>query len=101
MKHELYALKDTLVGFSQPFPMQNEAVAVRAFAATVRSDHPNDCNTNPEHKQLWFVGTFDDVTGEFENCVRYVADATQFLPVKRVKKEGKRVKAPEAVDGTR
>lgn len=79
MIHELYAVKDTLIGFSQPFPMQNEAVALRSFSAAAQSPNQTAVNTNPEHKQLWFIGTFDDVTGDLKSNPRYVADATQFL----------------------
>ena len=79
MIHELYAVKDTLVGFSQPFPMSNEAVALRSFAGAAQSPQQNNVNTNAEHKQLWYIGTFDDVTGALVSKPRYVADASQFL----------------------
>ena len=87
MIHELYAVKDTLVGFSQPFPMQNEAVALRSFSGAASSPQQNNVNTNPEHKQLWYIGTFDDVSGALVANPRYVADATQFLSFGSMPKE--------------
>ena len=89
MMQELYSIKDVLVGFSQPFPMQNEAVALRAFVGSVQSSTPNVCNTNPEHKQLWRVGSFDDQTGKFISDLKLIADAGSYWRPTEVKPEVK------------
>lgn len=84
MMHRLYCLKDILVGFSTPFDMSNDDVAVRAFAGSAQSPEPNAVNINPEHKQLWFVGTFDDQTAAFTSEPVFLADAAPFCKRKEV-----------------
>lgn len=79
MKIEMYSVKDSMVGFSQPFCMVNEAVALRAFIASVRSPEPNVANTFPENKSLWKVGTMDDQTGELTADVKFIAEASPYV----------------------
>ena len=63
MKMFLYSVKDDDFAFSQPFVYPTDALAIRAFVGSCRSESPNLANTNPEKKSLWRVGEFDDQTG--------------------------------------
>lgn len=72
---KLYAIKDVKIGFGQPFMAQNNAVAVRAFTNSRNATEPNVVNTNPEDKELWFLGDFNENTGEIESKVEYIVKA--------------------------
>lgn len=91
MKIELFSVKDTLVGFSRPFAALSDAVALRQFIATVRSPQPNFCNTFPEQKELYYVGSMDDATGKIttsDELPRYLASASAYvLPVEQIKQD--------------
>lgn len=79
MKFPLYAIRDSLIGFSMPFIRDNDAVASRAFDYDCnRSDSPY--TTNPEHFQLFHIGEFDTDDGSISSCSpRMVACATDFI----------------------
>lgn len=79
MKIELYSVRDTLLCYSQPFPAENEQVALRMFIASVRSPQPNACNTFPENKELWKIGSFDDKTGKLYTDLRHIANAQSYV----------------------
>lgn len=64
MKLGIYAIKDTLVGFMTPFCQANDAYAKRSFQNAAVDSKPNNVNTNPEDKELFYIGSFDDQTGE-------------------------------------
>ena len=87
MIHNLYAVKDTLVGFSQPFPMSNDQVAIRSFTNAAQSLEKNSVNTDSQHKQLWYIGTFDDVTASLEASPRFIVDASQCMFTVQEKKD--------------
>lgn len=57
MKYDVYSVRDALVGFGFPVPMDNDAVAVRNFGET----HKNV--GSPEDFSLWKIGSFDTETG--------------------------------------
>ena len=62
MKYKLYSVQDVLVGFAQPFIMQNDMLAERAY-----KDFLSDPKTShPEDKRLFYIGEFDDETGKIE-----------------------------------
>ena len=82
MKMDLYAIKDNLVGFSQPFPCHNEGVALRQFIASARAEQPNIVNTYPENKELWKVAVMDDQTGEVSADLKFVARAITYTEVR-------------------
>lgn len=57
MIYKLYAVQDTVIGFSQPYIMINEEAAKRDYLERVKvNPHANDM-------RLFEVGTFDDSTG--------------------------------------
>ena len=76
MKLKIYALKDTKIGFKTPFYTFNDQVAIRTVKNAVNDKiHENDIKQNPEDHQLWYLGEFDDATGEITSEVRFVANA--------------------------
>lgn len=79
MKMNVYAVKDVLVGFSQPFFVANDSVAVRMFANSARAKEPNSVNIYPEHKELWKIATYDDQTGEIVNDIVFIAKAIDYV----------------------
>lgn len=56
------------VTFSQPFFVAARGAAVRSFTDAVNNSRdPSDLSNHPEDFELWQLGTFDDVSGVFEN----------------------------------
>lgn len=63
MKFNLYAVRDSLLGYSMPFIRDNDAVAIRAFEYDYqREDSPY--TVHPEHFVLYNIGTYDTETAE-------------------------------------
>lgn len=80
MISKIYSIKDTKIGFTAPFIMQNDAVAVRAFAGMAKAQQPNQVNTYADDKELWTMGEFDDNTGIITpKQPTYVAKANDFI----------------------
>lgn len=80
MISKIYSIKDTKIGFTAPFIMQNDAVAVRAFAGMAKAATPNQVNTYPEDKELWSMGEYDDNTGMITPTQpTYIAKANDFI----------------------
>ena len=70
MIYGVFAIKDTLVGFMQPFIQLNKATAVREFKHIINgSSHVAD---NFENMELYSLGTFNQDTGELTSCVSFV-----------------------------
>ena len=57
MIYKLYAVQDTLIGFSQPYIMVNEDVAKRDYKERLK------VNPHASDMRLFEIGTFDDATG--------------------------------------
>ncbi len=82
MKLGIYAIKDTLVGFMTPYCQVNDAYAKRAFQNAAQDVKPNNVNTNPEDKELYFIGSFDESTGTIEpKNPQFLARASEFKKV--------------------
>ena len=81
MKLGLYSIKDTLVGYTTPFCQFSDAVAIRGFATAAQDTTKNNVNTNPGDKELYLLGSFDDVSGEVIPLTspKYLARATDFI----------------------
>ncbi len=80
MISKIYAIKDTKIGFTAPFVMQNDAVAVRAFSGMAQAQQPNQVNTYPDDKELWTMGEYNDQTGEITATQpKYIAKANDFI----------------------
>lgn len=75
MKLKIYSIKDTKIGYMQPFYQNNEAVAVRSLANAVNSPQLNNINQNLEDMELWQLGAFDDQTGEMTSEIKFVIKA--------------------------
>lgn len=82
MKIEIYAMKDTLVGYMQPFYQANKHVAMRNFKITV--NHPESNLKDIAHNiELYKIGTFDDQTGEITNDIEYICKGIDVLEVNK------------------
>ena len=75
MKLKIYSIKDTKIGYMQPFYQNNEAVAVRNLSNAVNSPQLNNINQNLEDMELWQLGAFDDQTGEITSEIKFVIKA--------------------------
>lgn len=64
---QFYTIKDTAVSvFYPPFNSRNRAEAIRMFSdAALRPD--SVIGVHPEHFQLFYIGDFDDETGEISS----------------------------------
>lgn len=70
MKHRLYSIRDRKVGYMQPVIRQNDAAAIRDFVATISlSGAESMLNFSPSDFDLYFVGVFDDESGELEHAL--------------------------------
>lgn len=82
----LYSVKDIKADrFNGPIMFPNEAMARRAFASAVNSDHPGLLSDYPEDAQIFCVGSFDDHSGEIVPQNIFVCTA---LDLKREVKNG-------------
>ena len=75
MKKIIYSIKDTKIGYMSPMYLQNDGVAIREFTNARNSTQQNIVNTNPEDKELWALGEFDDQTGTIVSNVRFIIKA--------------------------
>ena len=75
MKTKIYSIKDTKIGYMSPMYLQNDGVAIREFTNARNSTQQNIVNTNPEDKELWALGEFDDQTGTIVSDVRFIIKA--------------------------
>lgn len=82
MKYGIYAIKDTKIGFMNPFYSHNNQTAVRSFTNGANDTIKNEINTNPEDKELWRVGEFDDQTGEIKAEIEFLTTAISVTKVK-------------------
>lgn len=71
MRLEIYAIRDTMVGFMTPFYQANEQVALRNFK--IRINNPtSELKAIAENLELYKLGTFDDQSGEISPLKRSV-----------------------------
>ena len=64
MRHNVYTIYDQASAFyMRIFQARGHGEVLRAFSdMAMNKDH--DIGAHPEHYSLWFIGTFDDNTGE-------------------------------------
>lgn len=80
MKLEIYAIKDTVVGaMLNPYLQHNDAECKRTVKIALNTPGNNTLKENAKDKQLWKLGTFDDVTGEIESKVEFLANIIDFV----------------------
>lgn len=75
MKFKIYSIKDTKIGFMQPFYQSNDAVAVRAINNAVNAKEINNINQNADDMELWKLGEFDDQTGQITSDIKFIVKA--------------------------
>ena len=81
---KIYSIKDTKIGYMSPMYLQNDGVAIREFTNARNSEQKNIVNTNPEDKELWCLGEFNDQTGVITSEVRFLIKAEDVLIKKGV-----------------
>ena len=65
MIHQVLAIRDSAVNaYDRPFYTPTNAAGIRAFADNVRNKE-SPMSQHPEDFTLWFLGTYDDETGQF------------------------------------
>lgn len=69
---EIYSVYDSKAkAFIPPFFLHNKDVALRHFTDTV-NDKNSSINKNPGDYALFYLGIFDDNTGEFSDTLKEV-----------------------------
>lgn len=77
---KLYAIKDAKVGaYINIMMFKNDSVAIREFQAAANEKNRNMVNEFPEDKELWCLGTFDELTGVIVPEVKYMNKAVDFI----------------------
>ena len=83
MLMRMFAIYDVAVkAYMQPFFMQSEAAAVRAFTDLV-NDPTSGVGKHPSDYTLFELGVYDDTTGKVESSVpRSIGSGVKYLSVK-------------------
>lgn len=76
---DLYALKDVLVGFQNPFVSPNRQTALRQLSLTVNAKEPNPIQATVEDVELWQIATYDSDTGVVVPKLEFVCRALDCL----------------------
>lgn len=76
---DLYALKDVLVGFQNPFVSPNRQTALRQLSLTVNAKDPNPIQATISDIELWQVGSYDSETGSVVPKLEFVCRALDCL----------------------
>lgn len=71
MNLKIYAIKDTKVGFMQPFCQVNDSVAIREFGNLINTGS-SVVSQNYEDMELYSLGTYSQDTGSIESDVQYL-----------------------------
>ena len=66
MKYGIYAIRDRKIGFGNPFYQHNDEVCLRTAKTALQKPEDNAFNMNPEDKELYKLGTFDDQDGKIK-----------------------------------
>ena len=74
MISNIYAIKDTKVGFLQIFISSNDYTALRDFSNVVNTDGTL-IYSNYEDFELYCLGTYNQENGEISSDVKFIASA--------------------------
>lgn len=83
MNYKIFAIKDTKVGFMQPFIQPNEAVAVREFSNLVNAGN-SVVSANYGDMELHCLGTYNQDTGVITSDVSYVIKGADVKEVSEI-----------------
>lgn len=78
MKLKIYSVQDALIGFMQPFYLQSDEAAKRAFANTINAEEASQIKTNYKDMSLYRLGEFDDQTGDIKVDKEYLGKGADF-----------------------
>ena len=59
--------------------LHNDGEAIREFTNAANAKEKNIINTNPEDKEIWKLGEFDDQTGEITSEIRFLIKANDCI----------------------
>lgn len=79
MKISFYSLKDAKVGFTSIFPMANDEVAKNSLVNTFVNDPRSPISQTPHDFELYHIGKFDDVSGDFSSECYSVGSALDII----------------------
>lgn len=70
MRYKVLTVRDRAADvYGQPFFTQSTGVGVRIFTDEINRNSPdNNLFKHPEDFDLFYLGEFDDNTGEFDSC---------------------------------
>lgn len=75
----LYALKDTLTTFQNPFISANDNSARRDLSLALNATSKEEFNLKYKDYQLFYLGDYDDDTGHIINNVRFVCNCMDLI----------------------
>lgn len=79
MNYAVYGIFDNVAGhFLAPFLMRSEGEALRTFKDLV-NEEGTPLNKNPEDYTLYKLGTWNEITGEYDGGKIRVTEATAVL----------------------
>lgn len=82
MVKRIYSILDSKAGLFGPLmAFHRDGEAMRALDATVNSKQDSQISKHPEDFRLFFVGTFDEESGDFEShkpAPQFIAAADTF-----------------------
>ena len=80
MELSIYSIFDQAAkAFTQPFFMQNDGLAIRAFQGNVNSKEPNNISDYPDQFTLYHIGTYNDQTGAIDSIEpKTLGNGTQY-----------------------
>lgn len=99
MKLSIYSIYDSAVmAYTNPFVMQTDAQAIRAFADNV-NDEKSQMNKHPEQFTLFRIARFDDSKGIVENDSKALGKANEYKVVERAPRDEQLVDALYEIEG--
>lgn len=79
MNYVVYGIFDNVAGhFMAPFIMRSEGEALRTFKNLV-NEKGTPLNTNPEDYTLYKLGSWNEITGEYDGSKIRVTEATAVM----------------------
>ena len=79
MKRQMYAMFDKQTNtFLNPINLMNDGEATRLVQTWVNDKKDTNVSKYPHHFVMVRVGTFDDISGKFENEHKEIAECSQY-----------------------
>lgn len=74
MIKKMYSIKDSKVGYGDPFVAVDDSIAIRSVATALAgmANCPSELYTFPEDFELWCLGSINLDTGITDSCISCV-----------------------------